>query len=88
MKVIEDNSKRKNRIETVEFTLNEKFGLIAIAAILSLIEMNRSAPGNAGGIAFASYVILMANFVMVWAIVYLICVVWARRNGNVEKAVS
>jgi hypothetical protein len=37
MKVIEDNSKRKNRIETVEFTLNEKFGLIAIAAVVSAV---------------------------------------------------
>ena len=88
MKVIEHNGKRKNRIETVEFTLAEKFFIIVIAAILSLFEMNRSMPGNAGGIAFASYVILMANFVMVRAIVYLICVVWARRTGNVEKAVS
>ena len=88
MKVIERHAKRKNRIETVEFTLNEKFGIIAIAAILSLIEMNGSAPGNAGGIAFASYAVLMANFVVVWAIVRLICVLWARRTGNVEKAVS
>ena len=88
MKVIENNAKSKNRMETVEFTLPEKFGLIAIAAILSLIEMNGSAPGNAGGIAFASYVVLMANFVVVWAIVRLVCVLWARRTGNVEKAVS
>ena len=89
MKVIEYNGKRKNRIETVEFTSNEKFGLIAIAAILSVFDMNSTTvSGNAGGLASVSYVILLSNFVIVWAIVYLICVLWARRTGNVEKAVS
>ena len=88
MKVIEYNGKRKNGIETVEFTLPEKFVLIAVAVVLSLFDMNRVTSGNAGGIAFASYVILLSNFVIVWAIVYLLCIVWARKTGRVQKVVA